>query len=70
MNVCFSSSHPAEDEEIEEVHDSQNNEDHADFYRQGFDTFLGIGDFVAKFERQADVAEIDQVEADDEQVID
>ena len=32
MNVCFSSSHPAEDEEIEEVHDSQNNEHHADFY--------------------------------------
>lgn len=70
MNVCFSSSHPAEDEEIEEVHDSQDNEHHADFYGEGFDTFLGISDFVAKFERHADVAEVDKVEANDKQVID
>jgi len=64
------SSHATEDEKIEEVHPAEDEEHHANLYRQGFNAlFRGIDD-VAEFQGQADVTEVDQVEADDEQVID
>ena len=71
MSVFVSSStHATEDEEIEEVHYSKNDEDHADFYGQCLDSFFRIGDCVAKFQRHAHVTEVDEIEADDEEVID
>src|ERR1044071_1401396 len=67
--VC-ASSHAAEDEQVEEVHPAENEEHQADFDGQGFNTLLRRADDVAELQGQADVAEIDEIEADDEQVID
>ena len=64
------SSHAAEDEEIEEVHAAEDEQHHAYLHRQGFNTFFSSGDGVAEFQGEADVAEVDEVKADDEQVID
>src|SRR5687768_9444161 len=64
------SSHAAEDEQIEEVHPAEDEEHHSDLYRQGFNALLSSGDCIAELEGQTDVAEVDQVKADNEQVID
>src|SRR5689334_19512716 len=64
------SSHATEDEEIEEVHAAEDEQHHAYLHRQGFNTLFSAGDRVAEFEGEADVAEINEVKADDEQVVD
>src|SRR6266545_946864 len=63
-------SHSAEDKEIKEMHSAEDEEHHADFYRERLDALFGGFDGVAELEGQTDVAEVDEVEADDEQVID
>src|ERR1043166_3670806 len=62
--------HAAENEEVEEVHAAENEQHHADLDGECLDAFFGAGDRVAEFEGQADVAEVDEVETDDEQVVD
>ena len=62
--------HLGKDEEIEEVHESQNQQYPADFGAQRFQYTLQVGRFVVRFERQRDEAEVDQVKADEEQMID
>src|SRR6185369_7862989 len=62
--------HAAEDEEVKEVHPAEDEEHHADLDGESFDTLFGSNDCVAEFQGQAHVAEVDQVETDDEQVID
>ena len=62
--------HAAEDEEIEEVHPAEDEEHHAYFYRQGFNALFRTFDHVAELQGEGDITEIDQVKADDEQVID
>jgi hypothetical protein len=63
-------SHAAEDEEIEEVHRAEDEQHHAYLHGEGFDTLFGGGDGVAEFQGETDVTEVDEVKADDEQVID
>ncbi|HJS25014.1 MAG TPA: hypothetical protein VJ751_11720 [Pyrinomonadaceae bacterium] len=63
-------SHAAEDEEVEEVHPAEDEEHQAYFDGQGFNALLRRADDVAELQGQANVAEVDQIEADDEQVID
>ena len=63
-------SHATEDEEIEEVHAAEHEQHHAYLHRQGFNTLFSAGDRVAEFQGEADVAEVNEVKADDEQVID
>src|SRR5215216_836463 len=63
-------SHAAEDKQVEEVHPAEDEEHQAYLNGQGFNALLCRGDRVAEFQGQADVAEIDEVKADDEQVID
>ena len=71
MAVCVcATSHAAEDEEVKEVHPAQDEKHHAYFYREGFNALLCCFDDVAELQRQTDVTEVDQVKADDEQVID
>src|ERR1044071_3763030 len=67
--VC-APSHAAEDKEVEEVHPTEDEEHQTDLYGQGFNALLCRGDHVAELQGQADVAEIDEVKADDERVID
>ena len=52
------------------MHSAEDEKDHADLHGEGFDALFGCLDSVAEFQGQADVAEVDQVKADDEQVID
>src|SRR5882724_8216142 len=63
-------SHTAEDKEIKEMHSAEDEQHHADFYRERLDALFGGFDGVAELEGQTDVAEVDEIEADDEQVID
>ena len=62
--------HAAEDEEVEEVHPAKDEKHHADLYRQGFNALLSCCDGVPELQGQSNVAEVDQVKTDDEQVID
>src|SRR5215213_1582984 len=62
--------HAAENEKIEEVHPAQDEKHHAYLHGQGFNALLGSIDGVAELQGQADVAEIDEVKADDKQVVD
>src|SRR5690349_11671512 len=62
--------HAAEDEEVEEVHPAEDEEHHADLDGESLDALFGGGDGVAQFQGQADVAEVDEVETDDEEVVD
>src|SRR5215207_1777785 len=64
------SSHAAEDVQIKEVHPAEYEEHHADLYRQRFNALFSVVYGVAELEGQADVTEVDQVKANDEQVID
>src|SRR5215213_4955755 len=52
------------------MHSAEDEKHHADFDGKGFNALFSRLDGVAEFQGQADVAEIDQVKADDEQVID
>src|ERR1044071_4049308 len=60
----------AEDEQVEEVHHAEHDEDEADFPRERLDACGRALYVVAELEREADVAQVDEVEAYDQQVID
>jgi hypothetical protein len=62
--------HPRKDEQVEEVHDAEHDQHHADFAAEDLNGRLGIGRLIAVFEREGDEADIDEVKADHEQVID
>ena len=68
MSVC-AAAHTAEYEEIKEVHAAEDEQHHADFDGKGFNALFRRLNGVAEFQSQTDVAEVDQVKADDEQVI-
>src|SRR6476659_6491941 len=57
-------------EQVKEVHATEHDQYHADLDGQCFHRFLRGSDDVPEFQGHADVPEVDQVEADDEQVID
>ena len=67
--VC-ATSHAAEDEQVKEVHPAEDEEHQAYFDGQRFNALFRCGDGVAELQGQADVTEVDEIEADDEQVID
>src|SRR6266480_5908493 len=46
----YTTSHAAEDEEIEEVHSAQNEQHHPNLHRQRLDTLLRRGQAVTEFE--------------------
>ena len=62
--------HFRKDKEIEEVHGAKHDEHPANLYRQRFNPLLSIVDDVAEFEGHCYVAEVDEVKADDEEVVD
>jgi hypothetical protein len=62
--------HLGEDGEVEEVHAAEHEEDESDLGAEGLEGFLGVGGAAAVFQGEADVADVDEVKADDEKVID
>ena len=54
----------------ESVTMSEDEKHHAYFYRESFNALLCALDNIAELQGQTDVPEVDQVKADDEQVID
>src|SRR5215216_634284 len=62
--------HAAEDKQVEEVHPAEDEKHQTYLYGQGFNALFRCGNDVAELQGQADVAEVDEVKADDEQVID
>src|ERR1051325_1826959 len=62
--------HAAEDEEVEEVHPAEDEEHHADLDGESLDALFGAGNDVTKFQGETDVAEVDEIKTDDEQVVD
>src|ERR1700752_115909 len=62
--------HAAENEQIEEVHAAEDDQHHSNLDRESLDAFLRAVDCVAELQGHADVAEVNQVEPDYEQVID
>ena len=62
--------HPGEYRQVEEVHRAQHQQDDAFLRAQRFEDALQVGDFVVGLQREADEADVDQVESDDEQVVD
>ncbi|HEY9503393.1 MAG TPA: hypothetical protein VIR01_17285, partial [Pyrinomonadaceae bacterium] len=65
----FTAAHPAEDEEIEKVHGSENYQDHAHLHREGFNSLLRIVDQIPEFQGEANVAKVDQVKADYQEMV-
>src|SRR5690349_6448656 len=59
-----------DDEDVEEVHRAEHEQHEADLRAQEFDGFLRRDRLVAELQRERHVAHVDQVKADDEQVID
>ncbi len=59
-----------EDDQVDEVHHAEDEQDQADFGAEDFDAVLEVGWAVAVAEGEGDVADVDQVEADDQQVVD
>src|SRR3954469_13520150 len=62
--------HPGEDEEIEEMHSAENQQHDADLCTEALEDGLEAGRAVARFEAKRHEADIDEIEADDEEVID
>src|SRR5258708_5010752 len=60
---------PAEDEQVEEVHAAEQQQHSSDLAGQGFDGIPEVGDLVAELEDEGDVPQVDEVEADPEQVV-
>src|SRR5713226_769235 len=58
--------HAAEDQEIKEVHPAKHEQHRPYFHRQGLDAFLCRGECVSKLERQADIAEINEIKPYDQ----
>ena len=52
------------------MHRAEDEQHHAYLHGQGFNTLFGGVDGVAEFQGETDVTEVDEVKADDEQVID
>src|SRR4029079_8181710 len=65
----FAATHATKDEQVEEMHPAQNDQDHPDFDRECFNSFLCVVDYVAKFQGQGHIAEVNEVKADDQQMI-
>ncbi len=62
--------HLREDVEVEEVHATEDEQHGTDLGAQRLDQLLHIGRLVAILQREGDVADINEIEADDEQMID
>jgi hypothetical protein len=62
--------HFAEDVEIEEVHPAEDEEHRADLGAEVFDHLLEACGLGAVFEGERHVADIDEIKADEEEVID
>ena len=62
--------HLRKNEQIEEVHDAEDDENQADFGAEDFQGGAGVGGLVAVFQGECDVADVDEVKADDQEVID
>src|SRR5258707_15397050 len=62
--------HAAEDQQVKEMHSAQDQQHSADFNGQSLNAFLGRNDLVTELQRQTDKAEIDEIEAHYQQVID
>ena len=62
--------HAGEDVEVEEVHHAKDQEDAADFGAEDFHRGGSVVRTDAEFQREGDEADVDEVEADDEEVVD
>jgi hypothetical protein len=62
--------HFIEEKDIEEVHRAEDEEDGADFGAELFEDLTEGIERNAQFEEEGDEAEIDEVEADEEEVVD
>ena len=63
-------SHFDEEEDVEEMHRTENQQDKADFGAEDFEDILVVNHRLEHFEKVDDEAEVDEIEPDDEQVID
>lgn len=70
VRASFAAAHAAEDEEVEEVHRTKHYQHHSNLDGESLNALLCVVDCVAKLESQGNVTEIDEVEADYQQVID
>ena len=59
-----------EDIEVEEVHAAEDQQDHSHFVAEKFDGGTGGVNDLRGFEGEGDEPDVDQVEADDQQMID
>jgi hypothetical protein len=59
-----------EDEHVEEVHGSKDQDDGAHFQTEGLDQLPGIGDIIRDGKGIYGIADVDKIEADQQQVID
>lgn len=62
--------HAGENEEVEEVHDSEDDQNKADLEGEELHRILKAGRLASVFEGECDVTDVDQVETHHEKVID
>ena len=62
--------HAREDVEVEEVHEAQHEQHEADLGAEALHSLLGVAGGDAVAQGQGDVTDVDEVEADDEEVVD
>jgi hypothetical protein len=63
-------SHFGKDEEIEEVHEAEDQQHATDFRAEDFEGFFAVAGCATVFKGQADVANVDQIKTDDQEMID
>jgi hypothetical protein len=62
--------HSAKDREVEEMHSAEHQQNSADLGAQGLDGLLRISGDGAVFQSQCDIADIDEIETHDQEMID
>lgn len=62
--------HAGEDEDVEEVHGSKDEGDDTEFDALELDHLADVAERVGGLEGDGDVADVDEVEADDEELVD
>lgn len=61
--------HPGKNEDVEEVHHAENEKHDAHFLAQCFENVLGYGDLSSDLQVESDEADIDEVKANNQQMI-
>ena len=62
--------HVGEHPQIDEVHAAEHQKNKSDLGAQEFDGLLQVRRLIAVFERQRHISDVDQIKADDQQMID